>query len=215
MNVSILVGTFGASHWHEFARDHALPSAQGQGAFEVLHRHEPGGTLAGVRNGLAELAQGDWLAFCDADDRLGGGYLDAMRAAMHGANLWRRGDLLDNPSLLVPAVQYVRDGRCVGEPAIPNQGGWPKVNECVIGTLVPRALFLAVGGFRETLADGTPLTSIEDYDLFLRCFDAGARLVYVPGAVYCATVNAGSRNADQSPYAAIWAEHFSRRRENP
>lgn len=210
MKISVLVASFGAEHWRNLALSVACPSAQGQGAHEVLCWHGRDSTLAAVRNDLAARATGDVLCFVDADDRLGDGYLDAMRYAhmeRGDAETWTR-------RLLVPSVQYVRDGRCVGEAAIPNRGGWPEVNECVIGTLVPRALFLEVGGFRDTLADGTPLTSIEDYDAFLRMYDAGARLVYVPAAVYCATVNAGSRNADQSPYEAIWAEHESRCRES-
>ena len=74
------------------------------------------------------------------------------------------------------------------------------MNECVIGTVVPRRLFLEVGGFRE-------LPSLEDYDLWLRCCKAGARIVHVPQAVYRAHVRPGSRNSDQSVYDQLRAEH--------
>ncbi len=238
MLVSVLIGSFGDEAWRDLAQQQAVPSAEGQGAAEVLWRHEDDGTLASVRNAAAEAATGDWLCFLDADDRLGDGYVGAMfwaskidAPAEHvvdpesdrkGGKDWGLCRARDDPRgcewwpgrwLLVPAVQYVRDGRCVGEPAIPNKGGWPEVNECVIGTLIPRALFLDVGGFRETLNDRTPLNSLEDYDLFLRCWDAGARLIHVPAAVYCAMVHDDGRNADQSVYPAIWAEHLSRCRE--
>lgn len=207
MNVSVLVATFGDQSWSDLAQHHAVPSAQDQDALEVLWYHESAGTLAGVRNRLAGQASGEWLCFVDADDLLGYGYLEAMRA---GTPLRVPTEGRYPPTLLVPSVQFVRDGYCVGEAAVPNRGRWPEVNECVIGTLIQRSLFEQLGGFRDELADGTPLPSLEDYDLFLRAFDAGAELVYVEDAVYCATLRPASRNFDQSPYAAIWAEHLAR-----
>jgi GT2 family glycosyltransferase len=218
VNVSILIGTFGDSAWRDLAWSHAYPSAIDQGAAEVRVLHLEDGTLAEARNQLAENANGDWLCFLDADDALDDGYVDAMVDAVTDQRRWGRNEgevpeYSDPLALYVPAVQAVRDGRCVGPTMIPNQGGWPEVNECVIGTLIPRALFLDVGGFRDEFDDGTPLTSLEDYDLFLRCWDAGARLVYVPSAVYCATVSTDGRNANQGVYPKVWAEHLSRRRE--
>jgi hypothetical protein len=50
-------------------------------------------------------------------------------------------------------------------------------------------------------------SSLEDYDLWLRCVKAGARIVHVPDAVYCAHKRPGSRNEDQSVYAQLRAEH--------
>lgn len=186
MNVSILIATYGDPAWGELAWSRAYPSAMTEGAFEVITNHcdSEDCTLAESRNHAAGQAAGDWLCHLDADDELCPGYLDAMASAASG-----RGDVL-----LAPAVSY-------GGPAgIPNRGGWPSVNECVIGTLVPRALFLEVGGFRE-------LPSLEDYDLWLRCVKAGARIVHVPDAVYCAHVTPGSRNSDQSVYARLREEH--------
>ncbi len=204
-SASVLVCTFGSAEWEARGRE-ALKSAEGQGAREAFALHHDDGTLAGVRNAAAWAATGDALVYLDADDALGDGYLDAMRAAHEARDdreTWTR-------RLLVPSVQYVQNGECIGEPAIPNRGRWPELSECVIGTLIPRNLFLEVGGFREALDDGTPLTSCEDYDAFLRLYDAGARLVYVPDAVYCAAAGA-RRNANQSPARAILAESVARR----
>ena len=75
------------------------------------------------------------------------------------------------------------------------------MNECVIGTLVERDLFLKVGGFRD-------LPSLEDYDLWLRCVKAGAVIHHVPDAVYRASIRPGSRGtSDQSVYHALRVEH--------
>lgn len=185
MNVSILIATFGDEAWSELAWSRAYPSAAGQSSDIVVYH---GSSLAQARNHAAEVATGDWLCFLDADDELCEGYTEAMgRAHERTPNL--------SPRLYAPAVSY--DG---SRPRIPNLGGWPSVNECVIGTLVPKWLFVEVGGFRD-------LDSLEDYDLWLRCAKAGARIVHVPDAVYCAHVTAGSRNSDQSVYARLREEH--------
>lgn len=181
MTVSILLGTYGHTRWSHQARMKAFPSTIGQRAHEVLMRHEVEGTVASVRNALAEQATGDWLCFLDADDQLAPDYLFWM-AQYAQANC-----------LLVPAVQFVSHGKLSGVTQIPNGGDEPgaaermiDVNCAVIGTLVPRKLFLEVGGF-----DEEPI--YEDWALWLRCMIAGAKLVQVPGAVYIANQN-GERN---------------------
>jgi glycosyltransferase involved in cell wall biosynthesis len=204
MNVSVLVCTHGDRAWSERAQEAALTA---QAADETVVRHEDDATLAQVRNVAAQTATGDWLCFLDADDELDPGYLDAMRKTMRMWNLSRRGDLISNPLLLVPAVQYLRPGWIErSHPVIPD---WDRLlvdlNCAVIGTLVPRLLFKEVGGFREW-----PM--YEDWDLWLRCVRAGARLVPVPDAVYRARVSPDSRNQQKhtlraSTYEAIRAEH--------
>lgn len=188
VTVSILIGTHGDDAWSELAWSRAYPSTRGQGALEVLVLHQPAGSVASVRNQLAGQAKGDYLCFLDSDDELCADYVTAMLAAIERAeSSW---------ALFAPAVQYVRDGRAVGRPMIPALGRWPDLNQCVIGTLVPRALFHQAGGFRE-------LPSLEDYDLWLRCYIAGAQIVHVPDAVYCAHSAPVSRNADQSTYDRV------------
>jgi GT2 family glycosyltransferase len=186
-DVSILICTFGDQSWAELAATRATPSTIGQGAREVVvfHGH---GSLAEARNVAADRAVGDWLCFLDADDELAPGYLDAMEQAW--TNL--RSDSLDvtdgEPvALLVPAIQYVTDS-FRGDPTIPAWGQpLIDINCACIGTLVPRDLFLKVGGFREFAA-------YEDWDLWLRCVIAGARLVPVRDAVYVAHSTGSGRN---------------------
>lgn len=201
MNISVCIATYGAAEWGELAWTRARPSvdAQTRPPYEVKAVHLPDGTLAQARNAAAAACTGDWLCFVDADDELEPGYLEAIATVESFAS----SDTLGAP-LLVPAVRYVGESFVDQQAWIPNKGLWPRVNECVIGTVVPRACFEHVGGFREW-------PSIEDYDLWLRCYDAGADLVYVEGAVYRAHVNPdGGRNRDQSCYAQIWAEHEAR-----
>ena len=203
MNVSILLATFGHSRWRDLAHEHALPSCYDQDPWQVITLHQEHGTLAQARNSAAEMATGDWLCFLDADDRLGVGYIDAMRLAcdnhrdddaMHGR--------FDQDYLLVPAMQFVipHTGECVGTPEIPAWGQpLIEVNCACIGTLVPTSLFREVGGFREH-----PL--YEDWDLWLRCVKAGAALIPVRDAVYCARGGPGGRNlpSELDRHHAYW-----------
>lgn len=188
MKITVVIATHGDSRWEELAWSRAYPSTVGQGAHQVLVMHMPEGTLALARTAAATQATGDWLCFLDADDELEDGYLSAMQDEAQG---W---------SLLAPAVRYVWPNGSMGEAEIPSKGRWPDLNECVIGTLLERDMFLTVGGFRE-------LPSLEDYDLWLRCAKVGARIVHVPEAVYRAYRHAGSRNSDQSVYYDLRREH--------
>lgn len=186
--VSILICTHGDDRWEELSWSRAFPSTLGQAHDpQVLVVHRQDMTLAQVRNLAATRAKKPWLCFLDADDELAPDYVRAMHDAM------------DTGTLLAPAVDYVGRPR-TGPPQIPNAGRWPDLNECVIGTLVERSLFEQVGGFRE-------MTSLEDYDLWLRCVTAGTRIVHVPGAVYRAHTSTHGRNRDQTIYPRLREEH--------
>jgi glycosyltransferase involved in cell wall biosynthesis len=183
MNISICISTFGSERWEALAYTQAWPSARG--AHEVVVRHLHTGTLAQARNEAALDAEGDYLCFLDADDELGPDYIGAMTRAYEQE---RRDD--GTPLLLAPAVSYIRKTKAQPPkfwPEIPlSQGNW-----LIIGTLVPRDLFLAAGGFRE-------YGMYEDWDLFIRCVQAGAEIVKVPKAVYWAHLVPESRNRSPS-----------------
>lgn len=220
MNVAVIVATCGDPAWANMAAARAIPSVADQlpcpGASFSTH-HYPDLTVAEARNRAAAQhgTTHDWLCFLDADDELEPGYLDAMNRANDGfvyppvtAQF-----TTSAPPLLVPKVRRIPAGFLAGPPesprfpaGIPNQGRWPRTNECVIGTLVHRDLFERVGGFREW-----PL--YEDWDLWLRCHDAGAQLVYTD-AVYREHVSEGGRNTNpgeaQTVYDAIWDDHLAR-----
>jgi glycosyltransferase involved in cell wall biosynthesis len=184
VNVSVIIATYGEQHWNVLAHERALPSTVDQGAHEVIVHHDLNGTIASARNWGAGRATGNWLCFLDADDELAPGYIEAMTAAESRAPIV-------GPALLTPAVSYVGSGR----PARPKF--WPEKslsegNWLVIGTLVPRLLFVSIGGFRDWPH------AFEDWDLFARCWKAGAAIVKVPDAVYVAHVRGGSRNRTMS-----------------
>lgn len=176
MDVSVVIGTFGSDEWIETAQ-RAAASAESQGP--VIQAH--GATLAQARNIGAAQAKTEWLCFLDADDELAPGYFDAME----------RG----SADLRAPAVSYVRGGPRRA-PYVPRVAGHTHacVAEClregnwlVVGTLIRRASFCEVGGFREWAV-------YEDWDLFLRCWLVGATVEAIPEAIYVAHVRPDSRN---------------------
>lgn len=176
----------------------ALPSALDQGAHEILTEHDPQGTVASVRNMLAEQARGDYLVFLDADDELERGYIAAMKAARP-----------ERDTLLTPAVSYVVHGRRM------RPKFWPEVdlryaNWLVIGTAISRSLFWEIGGF----SDEEEFGAYEDWELWLRASAAGATVRKVPDAIYVAHQEPTSRHRSASQrerarwHYAIGSRHY-------
>lgn len=177
MDVTIAVCTFGTDWWVQLAERRAIPSAERFGV-PVVHVH--GDTLHGARNEALARVDTEWVVYLDADDTLEDGYLTAMAAAP--------GDLR------APAVRYV-GGRAY-RPGIPTVAGHK--HECeadclaygnwlVIGTAAPVELLRGVGGWRD-------FPVYEDWDLWARCWQAGATIARVPDAVYRAYARHNSRN---------------------
>lgn len=177
--ISVIVGSHGAESWRRMG-ERAAASVEAQRApdQEVIVVHDPVGTVATARNGGALLAHGTWLVFLDADDELAPGYLAAMTRAIreHGAA----------DRLFTPRVQYV-SGQHRQPPRFHPEVHYQDGNWLVIGTCVPRSLFVKVGGFEEW-----PI--YEDWALFARMQDTGAEVIRVPDAVYVAHRRQRSRN---------------------
>jgi glycosyltransferase involved in cell wall biosynthesis len=150
---------------------------------EILVFHDPEGTIASVRNELANQAKGGWLLFLDADDELAPGYLSAMATAYAREREYRNAHFL-----LTPAVQYVRKGR--PRPPTFLDRGIPLTDDnwLVVGTLIQRELFLEVGGF------GDYPHGFEDFSLWSKAWRIGAQVVKVPKAVYICHVNLQSKH---------------------
>ena len=186
MKVTILICTYGSEEW-EKRGEQAYQDTLSQGAFATVAVHDTGASLAQVRNGAGYGAVGsDWLCFLDADDRLAPGYLETMRREWL---LLAHGDGPAHPGFPLPPLLLVSALK-LGDaaPAIPAwQSSIIDTNCAVIGTLVPRSLFVEVGGFRE-------FEVYEDWELWLRCIRAGAMLVPVPDAVYLAKQRTDGRN---------------------
>jgi glycosyltransferase involved in cell wall biosynthesis len=197
VSVAVIIATYGDERWSDLAWSHAFDSVRDQDCTTIVN-HSPDGTLASSRNYAAGQVDTDWLCFLDADDQLAPDYVETMMRVAPRLDPW-----VESPfgpgrdSLLVPRIQYMHGGRPQGPPAIPAWGRpLIEINCAVIGTLVPRRLFEAVGGFRE-------LPMYEDWDVWLRCVLAGAVMIPVEETCYCATVSVG-RNAKPEAIETYW-----------
>lgn len=180
MDVTVCVGTFGDSSWIRLAQDRALPSARALGV-PTVHVHAD--TLHEARNGAVAQVETEWVIHLDADDELERGYVDAMAGG--------------TADVRAPAVRYVRGTGDRSAPArMPRVAGHthdcaarclPYGNWLVVGAAVRAQLVLTVGGWRN-------FPWSEDWDLWLRCYLAGASFEAIPTAVYRAHVRRGSRN---------------------
>lgn len=182
MSFTIVIATHGKEEWSELAKTRAYPSAMDQGA-EVLIGHDIHGTRASMRNALTEKATGDWIITLDADDELAPGYVTAMEKALDSIPLedWEK------PHLLTPMLQEIEHGR-KGVPFFWPERDLAEGNWMVVGTVFSRWLFWKVGGWRSFYGSGV-LNEWDDWDLWIRCWRAGAEIVKVPDAVYIAHVS--------------------------
>lgn len=180
MSIAVIVPTFGAPDWCDIAAEYALPSIEAQTSRpdELIAEH--GTTLQAARNEGAALARSEWLCFLDADDRLDPGYIAAMRHAI---------DRGEGDRLLTPAVERGKLSAALIEP---RRSIWHG-NWFVIGTLIPRTLFLECEGFWDE-------RGWEDWSLWIRAIELGALPVAVPDAIYQASPSSG-RNSVVRPYA--------------
>lgn len=193
MDVTVVVATFGAPKWRALAQ-RAVASLPREVTWIEAH----GETLAEARNrGLASV-ESQWVCHLDADDELEPGFFEAMEAA--------------DGDLRAPAVRYVRRGNPLA-PTIPRVAGHGHACEAaclrdgnwlVVGTVLRAALARDVGGWRE-------YPVYEDWDLFQRCWLAGASIQPVPDAVYRAHVRRDSRNrAPDIAFKNHWHDEIRR-----
>lgn len=195
--ISAVVATYGdKSVWGPLAdRAEGSLQAQTRKPHEILRIH--GNTLAQARNEGGHWASGEYLLFLDADDCVDQNYIEAMMKAITWSSRKRL--------LAQPATRgWYADGSMDDEAVLIPPARLIDRNFLVIGTVVQRALFLEVGGFRE-------YDWSEDWDLWLRCVLAGCGIIQVPAAEYLVRVNEG-RNSDMDAagrcYSQIRAEHM-------
>lgn len=176
--VTVGVATFGGPEWPALAESRAIPSARALGV-PVIHVHSA--SLHEARNEVLAQTETEFLVNLDADDELEAGYITAMAAG--------------TADVRAPAVRYVR-GRAAYPPQVPRVAGHqhscaadclPYGNWLVVGAAVRAELLREVGGWRD-------FPWGEDWDVWARCWKAGATFEAVPGAIYRAHVRAKSRN---------------------
>lgn len=122
-----------------------------------------------ARNRGAKSAISEYLAFCDADDVVDEGWLEALQAAFtsHSFLACRlEYEKLNNDTTNTSQTEGLQDFRT---PFLPFAGG--------CGLAIRKDVHESVGGFDETISH------LEDADYCIRVQMAGLPLVFVPGAV--------------------------------
>jgi glycosyltransferase involved in cell wall biosynthesis len=203
VEVSVVIGTFGADRWKELAKARAIPSVPN--GVPVIHKHDK--TLAKARNaGLVEV-ETEFTIHLDADDELASDYIDKMATG--------------TADLRGPSLQRIAHGK-PRDPYVPQVWGhWEQHEQCfadclrygnwlVIGTCVRTELAKSVGWEEFGWS--------EDWAFFARCWKAGGTVEAIPEAVYRAYWQGGSRNRvsnrvglrwHKAIEAAVWPEEPS------
>ena len=179
--ISVEIPSYGDAEWLHLSRDRAYPSVLIQDKCEVVMHHEQDGTRASSLNNGANRTTGEWIVFLDADDEFAPGYVGAMRRALEQ-------NTSDGTRVLfTPAVQQIRRGR-PRKPFFFPECDFTTGNWIVIGTMINRAFFTELGGFRDHPH------GLEDWNMWARAVRAGATVRKVPDAVYRAHVNPKSKH---------------------
>lgn len=182
--VTIIVATFGDDCWRQLAAERAVPSAE-QFGWPVVSVH--GDTLHGARNEGLAAVDTEFVVHLDADDELERYYPCLLQYAQS-----------TGCDIVAPAVRYVRPGWANVAPRMPSVASHDHMHACwgdclpdgnwlVIGALARTEIVRAVGGWRDW-------PCYEDWDLWLRCWRAGALIGMQPQAVYRAHTREHSRN---------------------
>jgi GT2 family glycosyltransferase len=131
--------------------------------------------LAHARNVGARVAVGDSIAFCDQDDEVAPGWVQAMIDALEAAPLVA--GRLEHDHLNEPWAIAVRGRPQEAEPLrYEEEPHLQFVFGCTLG--VQRDLHMEIGGFDESFTKGA-----EDADYCWRLQDRGYSLAFIPAAV--------------------------------
>lgn len=176
MDVTVCIGTYGDRSWIDLAR-RAVRSVPGE--IPVIHSHKD--TLHDARNDALSKVRTEWVIHLDADDELEPSYIDAMRRGTADV----RG----------PLARYMVNGteRNLWQPRVAGHthdcsaeclrdGNW-----LIVGAMAKTEIVRGAGGWRD-------FPWSEDWDLWIRCWQAGATFELMPRAIYRAHVRPDSRN---------------------
>lgn len=178
IDCSIVVATFGNYKWQLLAQQRALPSANSFG-MPVYYNH--GEKLHEARNAGLYKVETEFVCHLDADDELAPDFFEHISQASGDLRPPSVNHVHENVTFMPRVVgkNGVHNHVCVGE-CLP-EGNW-----LVVGTVAKTELLKKVGGWKEW-------TSFEDWELWLRCWLAGATITSVPKAVYRAYSTAQGR----------------------
>lgn len=193
-NISVVIATFGGDKWFDTAKI-AKSSVVAQTLLPKDSVHIHGNTLHESRNYGAERASGDWLLFLDADDELDTGYIEAMQAKI---------EEIDNEDYLIqPSTIYKLNGDVTKDKHLIPPRHIYDANWMVIGTLIRKDIFTAVGGFAD-------LPIYEDWDLWIRASRQGSKFTQCEDAVYIVNENVVSRNNQDPKFQKEWYDKIKR-----
>jgi len=196
--IGVACATYGSEEW-KLRGEHAMRSLRHQtsdtdaGPMGRCHIH--GEELAVARNEAVMAVESDWVIVLDADDRLDDRYIAAMRAARM---VW--GD--EPKAIFRPATRgfHPEQGLLEPEAVMIPRTDMAKANCIVIGAMFPKSLFVEVGGFDRRLK------ALEDWELWLRMLEAGAKVIDVADAEYHVEVNLDSRNKNRRHHADAYRQ---------
>lgn len=191
MKIAVVIGTFGdIKEWAPLVqRASRSVTAQTRPADCVSWIHAA--TLQEARNVAAAGADScDWFIFLDADDELDPLYIESMEAAAIQGSV----DIIQPSTLGV-----YPDGHEDVEPVLIPERDLSTGNYLVIGSMCKASMFFNVGGF-----DDYPM--LEDWALWLKLRNCGARIGKAPAAVYRVAVRANSRNTDEAVHGQVYQQ---------
>lgn len=166
-----------------------------------LLRHEQRKGASGARNTAFRAARGELLLPLDADDRLDPSYLERLAAPLEG-----------DPLLEATFC----DAQVFGKATWLRKSRVPSIDQILVGqplngpgTLMRRSLWERVGPYDESpfLISGR-----EDWDLYIRMFSRGARVLHLPEPLYHyratgAGTNMGARKSALATAAYLYSKH--------
>lgn len=152
---------------------------------------------AAARNRAAAESRGVWLAPLDADDLLAPNALEVLLQYEEEAPGF---DIYGCSALLLEPDGETVPWSELAELQAPKSFGLLDFVDAnrIVFALIRREAFKRVGGYRNVY--------VEDYDLWLRLLESGAREVSVPNRLFTYRVSQSSKNANRSVSTAATAE---------
>lgn len=195
--VTVVIPVFGDMNYWKPLLERAHQSALNQTVKAKYVIINTGKDLHESRNSIINSIDTEFVIFLDCDDELHENYIEEMLK-------------IEDADVVVPCVhRYFDDGRVDTDQHWYTPRPLVEANYIVIGALVRTEYLKRVGGFSD-------LPLYEDWQMWLRMEEIGARFKQCPAAIYKIHVREGSRNEPdiemkQKMYNQIRNEALKRR----